>query len=118
MKRPLESSKDIGRSELFKKEEDRLTALFADVDPNKRELVSGLIKEAAFLYAEDEMLRGQLSETGTVRFHPQNPQLQKSVAGARQYLSNVNTYAAVIGRLSRVMDSQQPEEDDDMSEYE
>lgn len=92
--------------------------MFADVDPNKKELASGLIKEAAFLYAEDEILRDRLSKTGMVRFKPDNPQLQKPVAGARQYLSNVNTYAAVIGRLSRVMDSQQPEEDDDMDEYE
>jgi regulator of replication initiation timing len=117
MERPLESSPDIDKQAEFQKESEKLNALFADVDENKKKLAAGLIEDAAYLYAENKYLRHILSQTGMVRINPNNSQQQRPIEAAKQYRSNVDTYSSLIGRLSRIIDAQDTEEDDDMEEY-
>lgn len=101
------------------KELARLREVFAKVDPEKADLVDGLIQDAAFLFAENAELRKVLAQTGTVKIHPDNPNLQKPVEAARQYLKNVGAYAVIIKTLNGVLNKNMLEEDDDdLGEFE
>ena len=98
---------------------ERLREIFARVDPEKSELVDGLLRDAAFLKTENARLRVVLEQTGTVKVHPSNPNLQKPVEAARQYLKNVNTYSVIIKTLNGILNkSGIDEDDDDLGEYE
>lgn len=118
MGRPIESSKEVDKQAEYLGELKKLTDLFTDSDDSKKQLAAGLIEDAAYLYAENKSLRSMLKKTGMVRISPNNPMMQKPVEAAKQYRSNVDAYASVIGRLARILDSKAPEEDDDMNEYE
>lgn len=102
----------------YQKEFKKLSEIFADVDESKRRLVEGLIEDAAFLKAENFVLKETLTEIGMVNFHPQRKELQKPVIAAKQYLNNLNSYAVVIKTLNGVLNKNILEDDEDMSEFE
>ncbi|MGG1673311.1 hypothetical protein ACIFOE_22270 [Paenibacillus sp. NRS-1783] len=106
------------KSDVFDKELEKLRVIFGDVDPSKAQLVEGLMEDAAFLKAENYVLRQTLSATGMVKIHPSNPDLQKPVEAARQYLKNVNAYAVVVKTLNGVLSKNTLDPDDDMDEFE
>ncbi len=107
------------REAAYRREREKLLGLFAEVTPAKRELVETLIEDAAFLSAENAALRESLQGTGMVKRHPQNPELQKPLEGARQYLKNVATLAVVIKALNGVLSRDVAEgEDDELDEFE
>jgi regulator of replication initiation timing len=105
-------------SELYAQELGILKELFKDVDPTKAQLVDGLIEDAAFLRAQNIVLRRTLEESGMVLVHPNNKTLQKPVEAAKQYLKNVNSYATVIKTLNGVLNKNIVEEDDGLEEFE
>ncbi len=84
----------------------------------KKQLVEGLIEDAAFLKAENSVLRGTMAETGMVKVHPEHPGLQKANESAKQYLKNVNSYATVIKTLNGVLSKNDIEGPDELSEFE
>jgi hypothetical protein len=103
----------------YNKELERLREIFQKVDPEKADLVDGLIRDAAFLKVENAELRRTLEVTGMVKIHPNNPDLQKPVEASRQYLKNVNSYSVIIKTLNGILNKNMIEEDDDdMGEYE
>ena len=114
----MKSWKSIDKQAEFQKESEKLTALFANADENQKKLAAGLIEDAAYLYAENKVLREMLSESGMVRINPANPAQQRPIEAAKQYRANVDTYSSVMGRLYRILDSQERDEEDDMSDYE
>ena len=102
----------------YEQERDKLLKIFANIEPEKKELAEGLIDDAAFLFAENVELKALLEKTGTVRVSDKNPALQKPVAGAAQYLKNANSYAVIIKTLSGILNKSNPEEGDELSDYE
>jgi regulator of replication initiation timing len=106
------------KQDVYQKELAKLTEIFKDVEPSKRQLVEGLIEDTAFLYAESHDLRQSLGLTGMVKVHPQHPDIQKAVESARQYLKNVNSYAVIIKTLNGVLSKNMLEEDDELDEFE
>lgn len=102
----------------FQKELAKLTEIFREVDPAKAKLVEGLIEDAAFLKAENYVLRREITKTGMVKIHPQHPDIQKPIETAKQYLKNVNSYSVVIKALNGVLSKGSIEEDDDLNEFE
>ncbi|AIQ17060.1 hypothetical protein H70357_10610 [Paenibacillus sp. FSL H7-0357] len=107
------------KSEVYSQELAKLQDIFADVDPSKAQLVEGLLEDAAFLKAENTVLKKALKITGMVKIHPTNPDLQKPVEAARQYLKNVNSYSVIIKTLNSILNKNIiDEEDDDMKEFE
>jgi regulator of replication initiation timing len=103
--------------EVCQKEREKLAEIFKDVEPTKRQLIEGLIEDAAFLYAENAELRRSLSETGMVKIHPAYPDIQKPVESARQYLKNANSYAVVIKTLNGVLSKNTIEQDDEFDDF-
>jgi regulator of replication initiation timing len=107
------------KSEAYKKELEKLETIFKDVEPAKRQLVEGLIEDAAFLKAENFALRQSLEQTGMIKVHPSHPDIQKPIEAARQYLKNVNSYAVVIKTLNGVLNKSMTDPDEDeLEEFE
>lgn len=102
----------------YQKELAKLTEIFREVDPSKAKLVEGLIEDAAFLKAENFVLKRQITETGMVKIHPQHPEIQKPIETAKQYLKNINSYAVVIKALNGVLSKGIIEEDEELNEFE
>ena len=109
---------ELTKEIVFQKEYEKMTAIFCEVEEPKRKLVEGLIEDAAFLYAENWELRKLIKQSGTVRVHPQKPELQKPVPAATQYLKNTNSYSVIIKALGSVLNKNIIAEDDDMEEFE
>lgn len=118
MENHSETWRSIDKQAEYRGESDRLTSLFADSDEKTKALAAGLISDAAYLYAENKVLRAMLAEIGMVRVNPANPQQQRPVEAAKQFRANCDTYSSIIGRLSRMLDTQDDEEEDDMEDYE
>ncbi|MWC26643.1 hypothetical protein [Paenibacillus sp. MMS18-CY102] len=106
------------KREVYEREHVKLQEIFTDVDPSKSKLVEGLIEEAAFLRAENGVLRKTLVKTGMVKIHPSLPELQKPVEAARQYLKNLNSYAVVIKTLNGILQKNEPDYDDELDDFE
>lgn len=106
------------KDEIYKKELAKLKKIFEIVDESKRELVEGLIEDAAYLKAENHELREILSETGMIKVHPKYPEMQKSTEAGKQYRNNVGTYSTVIRTLNGILNKSADLEDDDLAEFE
>ncbi len=108
---------EVNREELYKQELAKLEKLFKDVEPKKTELTEGLRQDAAFLLAENAMLKEVMRETGMIKFHPEYPEIQKPTEAAKQYLKNVNSYAVVIKTLNGILSKDLAEGDDEFAKF-
>jgi hypothetical protein len=106
------------KKDVYKQEFEKLTEIFKDVDESNKKLVEGLIQDAAFLYAENYAIKETLDKTGMIKYHPDNPALQKPLPAAKEYRQNLNSYAVVIRTLNGVMQKKIDNDDDDMDEFE
>ena len=93
----------MSKGNVYQKELAKLTEIFAEVEPSKAKLVEGLIQDAAFLLAENYILKQGIEITGMVKIHPQHPDIQKPIETAKQYLKNVNSYSVIIKTLNGVL---------------
>ena len=105
------------REELYKQELAKLEELFKDVEPIKARLTEGLRQEAAFLLAENAMLKQHMRETGMVKVHPEYPEVQKPTEAAKQYLKNVGRYTEVIKALNSILSKDLTEGDDEFAKF-
>ena len=106
------------KTEVREQERAKLAELFKDFDANIRELVSGLIDDAAFLFSENWALIQILEQTGMVKVHPTHPEMQKTIPAAAQYRANEKAYANIIGKLAMIIQrSQGGDEDDDFDDF-
>lgn len=108
----------MSKIEVYQKELMKLNEIFKDVDPPKRKLVEGLIEDAAFLKAENYVLKEQLTQSGMVKIHPTHKDIQKPLETAKQYLKNINAYAIVIKTLNGVLSKNVIDDEEELSEYE
>jgi len=106
------------KKDVYNKELNKLNEIFSDVEESDKKLVEGLIQDAAFLYAENYILKNSLDETGMIKFHPSNSTLQKPLPAAKEYRQNLNSYSIVIKSLSSVLQKKIEEDDDDMDKFE
>jgi len=108
----------MSKKEIFERELAKLIEIFQDVEPSRKKLVEGLVEDAAFLKAENFVLKQSINKTGMVKVHPTSPEIQKPIEAARQYLKNINSYAVVIKTLNGVLNKGLLEEDDELDEFE
>ncbi len=106
------------KGEVYLKELTKIQDIFKDVEETKRRLVEGLIEDAAFLRAENAVIKESLAKSGMVKAHPQHPEIQKSTEAAKQYLKNVNSYAVVIKALNSVLSRNVIDDEYELSEFE
>ncbi|MDP4095463.1 hypothetical protein OIN60_01480 [Paenibacillus sp. P96] len=105
------------KNDVLNKELAKLREIFKKIDPEKADLVDGLIEDAAFLKAENFELRTRMAITGMVEFHPSNPRLQRTVEAAKQYLKNVNSYAVIVKTLNGVLMKDVIEDEDEFDKF-
>ncbi len=96
---------------------EKLKEIFQKVDPDKQKLVENLLCDAAFLSEQNEELRKAIAQTGMVKFHPTNPNLQKPTEAAKQYLRNLQTYSVVIKTLNNIFTKNSIEEEDAFEQF-
>lgn len=84
---------------------EELKKIFKDVDEGKRVIVERLIDEAAYL---EERL-AELKKYPPIKFHPQNPNLQKITAAGKQYREYLQTYTNIIRALERTYANEEAE---------
>lgn len=107
------------KSDIYKREFEKLSKIFEAIEDDKRELVQGLIEDAAFLYAENFILKDLMAEVGMLKVNPNNKSMQKQSEAGKQYLKNINSYSVVIKSLNSILDKNILEDDeDDMDEFE
>lgn len=85
---------------------DELHNIFKDVDEGKRAIVNNLIDEAVYL--ETQMT--ELKKYPFIKFHPQNPNLQKVTAAGKQYREFLQTYVNIVDKLCRIYSNEETEE--------
>lgn len=101
----------------YQKELAKMIEIFAEVEPTRKKLVEGLIEDAAFLKAENYILKQQITRTGMVKIHPVHPEIQKPFEIAKQYLKNINSYSVVIKTLNGVLMKNTIEIEDAFDEF-
>lgn len=106
------------KQKVYEKELEKLKEIFQEVEEPKRKLVEGLIEDAAFLKAENYILKNIIKDTGMVKIHPEYPDLQKPTEAGKQYLRNINSYSVVIKTLNGVLSKNLIEDDDELEEFE
>ncbi|SMG58268.1 hypothetical protein [Paenibacillus aquistagni] len=104
--------------QVYAQELKKLHEIFQDVDPSQSKLCEGLIEDAAFLKAENYVLKGVLTQIGMVKIHPNHPEMQKPTEAAKQYLKNLNSYSVVIKTLNGVLNKVAMDDEDELSDYE
>lgn len=106
------------KQEVYKAELRKLQEIFQEVEESKRKLVEGLIEDAAFLKAENYVLRKIMKDTGMVKVHPEYTDKQKPTEAGKQYLKNLNSYSVVIKTLNAILSKNMIEDDDELAEFE
>ena len=105
------------KQKVYEKELEKLKEIFQEVEEPKRKLVEGLIEDAAFLRAENYILKQVIKKTGMVKVHPEYPELQKPTEVGKQYLKNINSYSVVIKTLNGVLQKNAIEPEDEFDEF-
>ena len=92
---------------------EQLHSIFKDVDEGKRIIVDRLIDEAVYL---EERL-ADLKNYPHIKFHPQNPTLQKITAAGKQYREYLQTYTNIMDKLAKIYGKDEGEEESPLREY-
>ena len=90
-----------------------LLKVFKDIDEGKRTIIEKLIDEAVFL--EDQMQ--ELKKYPFIKFHPQNPNLQKVTAAGKQYREYLQTYTNICDKLCRIYANEDQSEESPLQQY-
>lgn len=77
----------------------QLEAIFADVDPGEKQLVTNLLDEVVYL----ECRMAELKKMPFIHAHPQNPALQKSTPAAKQYKECMQSYMNALRILVNIL---------------
>ena len=97
-----------------KKEYERLSALFKDVEESKTQLVNELLLKAAFLKVQLDGLELQIKKYGAVQM--KNGEFRESVS-YKTFLSSLAVYQTIIKTLNSIMGKNTIDEDDDFDEF-
>lgn len=98
-------------------EYERLRLLFENADEKQLELIDGAIWETARLRVELNDLNRIVNETGLLKVNPNNAAQQKELPVSKLIIKVRANYLNYIAKLSSML-GVDPEDDDDMEEYE
>ena len=89
----------------IRKEKKRLTAIFTNLDENKKDLVTPLIEKAAFMSIELDELQEKIQQTGWTSKYKNgaNQYGTKRSAEADTYIALSKNYATVIKQLTELV---------------
>lgn len=97
---------------------EELENIFKDADENRRVIASKLIDEAVYQESELQKIHEILDNTGFVRVHPKNPNIQQHMPAAKAYKELSQTYNNTIKTLNMICGRNESEpEDDEFMEF-
>ena len=103
-------AKQKSKKNRVKAELERLDALYASMDPNRKSLAAGLIESAAFMRVELQDLAEDLKENGWTEMFSQGK--QEPYARARPqgqaYNSTNGNYQKIIKQLDAMLPREEP----------
>lgn len=108
---------DETKINVYNKEIQKLNEVFKDIDENERQLVDGLIQEAATLRTELFFMEEVIKESGLLKVHPQDKSKQKALPIANEYRRTINVYAIVIKTLDSILNKNPVEQGDPLAEW-
>lgn len=108
---------DETKINVYNKEIQKLNEVFKDIDENERQLVDGLIQEAATLRTELFFMEDVIKESGLLKVHPQDKSKQKALPIANEYRRTINVYAIVIKTLDSILNKNPVEQGDPLAEW-
>ena len=97
-----------------RKEYERLSALFKDVEESKTKLVNELLLKAAFLKVQLDGLELQIKKYGAVQM--KNGEFRESVS-YKTFLSSLAVYQTIIKTLNSIIGKNTIDEDDEFDEF-
>lgn len=90
------------KAQRIKKEKNRLSKIFKNIEDNKKEVADGLINRAAFMRVELEDLEEQLLEEGWIELFQQSEKVapyERQRPAGQTYISVNNSYQKIIKSL-------------------
>ncbi len=100
------------RKQKYQKELEKLKEIFSKLEPNKLNLVYGLLEETAYQKITLCEMRECMEQTGMVLVHPKDNTKQKALPIANEYRRTANIYALNIKQLSSLLHQLDKEEED------
>jgi hypothetical protein len=96
----MAKKKEIGKDDLVKREIERLTKLFKDIETNKRLTAKGLIEEASFMKATLAELKKSIDANGPIDEMPQGDySILREHPALKSYNTMVKNYTSIIDKL-------------------
>lgn len=96
----MAKKKEIGKDDLVKREIERLTKLFKDIESNKRLTAKGLIEEASFMKATLAELKESIDENGPIDEMSQGEYtILREHPALKSYNTMVKNYTSIIDKL-------------------
>ena len=95
----------MDKLERIKTEQDRLIAIFSELDENELQVAEGLIKQAAFMLITLEDLQIAIQQNGSVGEYKNGKDQYgtKQSAELQAYNQTLRSYNAVIGKLLKIV---------------
>lgn len=107
----------MSKQDEYQKELTRWDELFKETDENTNKAANGLIQKAAFLHSMCWDLEQAIEASGSIKIHPQHPDIQKQVPAVKEYARLSESYASIINKLNILRLKSTVEEDDGLGEY-
>lgn len=110
----MASKRDLTKEEKIKREKQRLERIYKDLDGKKKEVVEGLIQEAAYMRATLEELREMIDEAGPIDEMPQGKySILREHPAVKTYNTMVQRYTTVTKQLTDLLPKEVAKEEDD-----
>ncbi|WKY44172.1 hypothetical protein Q5O14_16330 [Eubacteriaceae bacterium ES2] len=96
----------------------RIKQDFSGADENKIKAMEALIEQAAYERIYLRRLNEQAMESGLVKFHPDNPQIQKTLPVSAEITKHSATLTNITDKLMKHLAVEVEEDEDGLSDYE
>ena len=108
---PRKSVNSIRTDEKIKAEIEKLTLIFKNIDPDKKELCTHLIENAAFMSVSLEDLQEQIKRDGWVETYQNgcNQKGKKTGSAAMLYQKLINSYRQTVRDLCQLLPKSEQE---------
>ncbi len=105
--------------EQIKQEIARLNGIFAEIDVRRKDIVEGLIEDAAFMRVTLTNLKNQVNEDGAIDEMCQGEySILREHPAAKMYNTMIQRYAGVIKQLTDLFPKEVPKElEDDFDKF-
>jgi len=110
----MPNKKELTKNDKIKKEIRRLKRIYKDLEGRKKQVVDGLINEAAYMKATLEELKVMIDEKGPIDEMSQGSySILREHPAVKTYNTMIQRYTTVIKQLADLLPKELPKEDDD-----